>query len=252
MVLHVFNNYAILFVYFNKEYAKLKKENNVISVKLNDSDKEVLNALRVVVEGIARFFGKNCEVALHSLEDIRHSIIEIANGHVTGRNIGSPLTDFAMELLKKADFTGKDVTDNYYTRLEDGRILRSVTMLIKNNEGKPIGLLCINVDLSAPLIEVISEFLSHDGRFPPERTVEHFSSNVEDLIHTTLQVVTDDVNNRSGIPLSDRGKVIVAELYTRGIFNIKGALDLVAKEIGVSRYTVYNYIREAKMEIREP
>jgi predicted transcriptional regulator YheO len=229
----------------------LKKE-SVTSVKLNNSDKEVLNALRVVVEGIAKSFGKNCEVALHSLEDIRHSIIEIANGHVTGRNIGSPLTDFAIELLKKADSMGKDVTDSYYTRLEDGRILRSVTTLFRNSEGKPIGLLCINFDLSVPLIDVISEFLSHDGRFPPERTIEHFSSNMDDLIYNTLQVVTDDVNNRSGIPLSDRGKVIVAELYTRGIFNIKGALDLVAKEIGVSRYTVYNYIREAKMETREP
>jgi predicted transcriptional regulator YheO len=238
-------------VYFTRGKYKLKKENSVTAVKLSNSDKEVLNSLRVVVEGIARFFGKNCEVALHSLEDIRHSIIDIANGHVTGRNIGSPLTDFAMELLKKADSTGKDVTDSYYTRLEDGRILRSVTMIIRNIEGKPIGLMCINVDLSVPLIDVITEFLSYDGKFPPERTVEHFSSNVEDLIHTTLQVVTDDVNGRSGIPLSERGKVIVAELYTRGIFNIKGALDLVAKEIGVSRYTVYNYIREAKMEIRE-
>jgi hypothetical protein len=38
----------------------------------------------------------------------------------------------------------------------------------------------------------------------------------------------------------------VAELYGMGVFDIKDATHLVAREMGVSVYTVYNYVREAR------
>jgi len=38
----------------------------------------------------------------------------------------------------------------------------------------------------------------------------------------------------------------VAELYRRGIFKVTGAIDIAAKTMGISRYTLYNYIREAR------
>jgi len=53
------------------------------------------------------------------------------------------------------------------------------------------------------------------------------------------------------LPPSEKNKLIIQELYKKGLFNVRGAIDLAAKEIGVSRYTVYNYIREAKVEIGE-
>jgi predicted transcriptional regulator YheO len=37
---------------------------------------------------------------------------------------------------------------------------------------------------------------------------------------------------------------VVHDLERRGIFLIKGAVDEVARLLGVSRYTVYNYRKE--------
>lgn len=222
------------------------KRDNHPAIKMSSTDKGIVHALETIVEGVAKSFGKNCEVVLHSLEDIRNSVIKIENGHITGRKIGSPLTDFAVELLKEAESSGKDVTDIYYSKLDDGRVLKSVTILIRNAEGKPIGMLCINIDLSAPFVDVLREFLPSNAELANGKTLEHFPTSTRELIHNMLGTVMVDVNLRSEIPVPEKGRAIVAELYKKGIFNVKGALDLVAKEIGVSRYTVYNYIREAK------
>jgi len=43
-------------------------------------------------------FGKKCEVILHDFIIPKHSIVEIGNGHVTGRKIGNPITDFALSI----------------------------------------------------------------------------------------------------------------------------------------------------------
>jgi len=234
-----------------KRNTKLEKRTYNNAVKLNKRDKAIFHALEPIVEGIAEAFGSNCEVVLHSLEDTSRSVVKIVNGRVTGRKVGSPLTDFAAAILKKADSLEKDVVGSYYSKLDAGRQLKSVTMLIRNTQGKPIGFMCINIDLSAPLSDFLKEFLPIGGESSPEAVIEHFPLSMEDLIIRSLQLVMTDVNNRRGLSPSEKNKVTVLELYKRGIFNVRGAIDLVAKEIGVSRYTVYNYIREAKIETRE-
>lgn len=45
----------------------------------------------VVVEGISALIGEHCEIVLHSLEDLEHSAICIANGHNTNTKWGRRL-----------------------------------------------------------------------------------------------------------------------------------------------------------------
>lgn len=216
-------------------------------MRLNKEDREILRALEVVVEGISLAFGNNCETVLHSLEDTSHSIVKIVNGHVTGRKVGSPLTDFGIEILKKADALDKDVIGSYYSKLDDGRPLKSVTMIIRNTQGKPIGFMCINIDLSIPLLNFLKEFLPKTDE-SSNNIAEHFPLGMKDLISSILEKVMNNINIQREISFSEKNKMIVLELYKRGVFNVKGVIDLVAKELGISRYTVYNYLREAKSE----
>jgi len=218
---------------------------------LDRNDKAILDALGAVVEGVAEVFGSNCEVVLHSLEDISHSVIKIENGHVTGREVGSPLTDFGVDILKKADSLERDVVGSYYSKLDDGRLLRSITILIRNTKSELIGFMCINIDLSVPFTKLLSELAPTDVEASSEKVVEHFPSSVKDLVSRALETAMMDVNNRKGISPSEKSKLVVLGLYKRGIFNVRGAIDLVAKEMGVSRYTVYNYIREARVKAGE-
>jgi len=211
----------------------------------DENNKAIFNNLKNVVDCVAQVFGSNCEVVLHSLKDPGHSVIKIANGQITGRKVGSPLTDFSIELLKKAKSSGKDVIRNYFNKLDDGTLLKSSDVVIKNDRGDPIGLLCINIDLSVPLYDFVREFTAKGRKFS-EEAVERFPSHPNELVDRMLEVATTRINSNEEISASDKNKEIVIELYKSGIFDIRGAIDIIAKAIGVSRYTVYNYIREAK------
>ena len=213
-----------------------------------DREKEIVfHDLEAFVEFVAQAIGNNCEVVLHSLEDLGHAVVKIANGHVTGRSVGSPMTDFGMEILKEADSLGKNIFGSYYSELGDGTRLKSTSMLVRNTQGTPIAMLCINIDLSVPLLDFMRGLLPEKGEFPDE-IVEHFPLTLDELVERTLERVMAHVNSQRYMSPSDKNKEIVTELYKRGMFKVAGVIDIVAKKMGISRYTVYNYIREAKMD----
>ena len=234
-----------------KENTKLLKSTYHKGARISKTDRAIFHSLKTVVEGIAEAFGTNCEVVLHSLEDPAHSCIKIENGYITGRKVGSPLTDFAVEILEKADSLASDVIGSYYGRTGDGRPLKSVTMLIRSTSGKLIGFMCINIDLSVPLLDFLKGFLPTGVEFSLENVVERFPSTVDDLLSKTVEAVMTGVSNRREVSPSEKNKMIVSELQKRGIFNMRGAVDIVAKEMGISRYTVYNYIRDARVKREE-
>ena len=68
-----------------------------------DEDHAIINSYKAVVDGISALIGEHCEIVLHSLEDIEHSAICIANGHNTNRQVGSPITDLALRSLRNME-----------------------------------------------------------------------------------------------------------------------------------------------------
>jgi predicted transcriptional regulator YheO len=207
-------------------------------------DKHLLDSLKPVVDGIAAFMGENCEVTLHSLEHLDASVIHIANGHITGRGVGSPITDLGMKILRESTGAGKDFTDCYYSKTADGKTLRSITIMIRNPAGKPVGMLCINLNMEASLLSWINTLAIPQTE--NSKTPENFVANLDDLIKMTLRETIDAINRHKDIPNHEKNKTIVCELIKKGLFDIRGAIDIVARELSVSRYTIYNYIREHK------
>ena len=49
------------------------------------NNRKTIEAYIPMVKFIAAVCGPRCEVALHDLDDINHSIVAIENGHITGR-----------------------------------------------------------------------------------------------------------------------------------------------------------------------
>ncbi|PUF26991.1 hypothetical protein DAX92_26745 [Salmonella enterica subsp. enterica] len=75
-----------------------------------ESDKRILESWRSVAGMLGRLLGKQCEAVLHSLEDLQHSVIFIVNGNITGRGIGSPITNTALSMLQRIQEENTDVT----------------------------------------------------------------------------------------------------------------------------------------------
>ena len=61
-----------------------------------------------LTEFLGRALGPDYEVALHDLTDDHCSIIAIANNHVSGREVGAPLTNVGLKVLKDKSYEQTD------------------------------------------------------------------------------------------------------------------------------------------------
>ncbi|MFO7850762.1 MAG: PAS domain-containing protein [Spirochaetia bacterium] len=213
---------------------------------MRTEDRRILQSAVTLAEGISRQFGTFCEVLVHSLEDPENSIIAIYNGHVTGREEGGPMTDFALSLLDKRELK-EEVFGPYYSSTSEGKRLKSTTTVLKNEFGEVIGFLCINMDISASADEFLREMMPDTGGV--QTVTEHYPLTAKDLVDNAFKSALDGVHGRTGISSTQKNKIVVEDLYRRGIFHVKNGVDLVADLLGVSRYTIYNYIREVKQSI---
>ncbi|ABR48472.1 YheO domain protein [Alkaliphilus metalliredigens QYMF] len=206
----------------------------------------ILQGMIPLVEGIAKTLGKNCEVVLHEIKDNEKSIVAITNGHVTGRSVGSPMLDVGIQAIRK----GNDADNilNYRNKSSDGKTLKSSTMFCKNEKGIIIGCLCINIDISEFMIaqRVLEELTFTDIKGEPNLG-DTTTNNVNDV----LTAIVSETLELSGKPVAYMNKEekvnIVKKLDDQGAFLIKGAIDYVAKILCVSRYTIYNYLDEIRV-----
>lgn len=188
--------------------------------------------------------GSHCEIVLHSLQDLKCSAIRIANGEHTGRQIGSPITDLALRMLH--DMTGADssVSKCYFTRAKSGVLMKSVTIAIRNRDHRVIGLLCINMNLDVPFSQIMSTFIPPET--PEVNSPVNFASSVDDLVAQTLEFTIEEVNADRSVSNNAKNRQIVLNLYEKGIFDIKDAINQVADRLNISKHTVYLYIRQFK------
>lgn len=210
------------------------------------TDFDILKSYEAVVDGLAMLIGAHCEIVLHSLQDLKCSAIRIANGEHTGRKIGSPITDLALRMLH--DMTGADssVSKCYFTRAKSGVLMKSVTIAIRNRDHRVIGLLCINMNLDVPFSQIMSTFMPPETQDQEVPSSVNFASSVEDLVMQTLEFTIEEVNVDRNVSNNAKNRQIVLNLYEKGIFDIKDAINQVADRLNISKHTVYLYIRQFK------
>lgn len=197
-----------------------------------------------IADGIVQTFGKYCEVAVHDLRNPETSLIYVA-GSITHRQKGAPITNIVLENIRQYGQDSKDII-GYKNVTRDGHILKSSTIFIRDHAGKIIGCLCINYDITELLIHKAHlEELAIFGETPQTgNESELFASDITEV----LDAMINQVINNIGIPVTLMQKEdkiqVVRGLDLKGVFMIKGAVDKVAVMLGVSRYTIYNYLEE--------
>lgn len=208
----------------------------------------ILKSMIPLVEGIANTFGKNCEVILHDIRYPQSSIIAIANGHITGRTVGSPMSEYGLAALRRGQFDKPTV--NYSKKTKDGKVLKSSSLFIKDENGKLIGFLCINYDISELMIarNIINDLsnIVDDNDFAQD-SEESYGSTVNEMLSSIVNKTLDSVGKPVAFISKEEKVNIVQLLDEKGVFLIKGAIDYVAKVLCVSRYTIYNYLDEIRI-----
>ncbi|SFM14677.1 helix-turn-helix transcriptional regulator [Pelosinus propionicus] len=204
-----------------------------------------------LVKFLGKCLGDNAEIVLHDLTDNEHSIIAIENSHVTDRTIGAPITMFALNKLKEMEHTDQSSILNYKGTSRKGVPLRSSSFIIRDTQDRPIGMLCINIDISDYIraeetlkkLSFIPEL--HTIKKPLHDLHENFPNSVSDLVSDAIKEVLGDETITPSKRLSIAEKIkIVDHLSKKGLFLVKGAISEVATQLATSEVTIYRYINK--------
>ncbi len=194
-----------------------------------------------VALGLSEFFGDAIEVVVHDFANPHRSIRAIY-GNLTGPRVGGP----APERLRRRLADGRDL-HNYPAQTKDGRPLKASTVFLRDGRGAVIGALSVNYDLTETLL--IQSSLERFSRRTPVEAAEDVvpigENGVGGQVEQAFGEAADAVGRPAPLMNRDQKVRVVRDLDRRGIFLIKGAVDEVARLLGVSRYTVYNYRKEA-------
>ena len=202
--------------------------------------------LSQLAKGIAQQFGPNCEVVVHDLDsnDPNSSIVAIENGHVTGRKVGDGPSHVVLEALRSGR---ENLTDHlsYLTRTKDGKILKSSTIYVRDDDGEAIGIFAINYDITLMLAmeENLKQFTATDQ---DQREPERISRNVGDLLDELIEQSVKIVGKPVALMTKEDKVKAIQFLNETGAFLITKSGDKVCRFFGISKYTLYSYIDEAK------
>lgn len=199
-----------------------------------------------MAKGIAGQFGPNCEVVIHDLRgtDTEHSIIAIENGHVTGRSIGDGPSHIVLESLREDPSMIEDRI-SYLTKTPDGKVLKSTTLYIRDDDGKAIGLVGINFDISM-MLAVDDSIRAFTGREQSGAEPEAISRNVADLLDELLEHSVRIVGKPTAMMTKEDKIRAIRFLDDSGAFLITRSGPKVCQYFGISTYTLYSYLDEIR------
>jgi predicted transcriptional regulator YheO len=208
------------------------------------SKKRLFENLTRLATGLVEIFGPNCEAVVHDFAKLPNSLI-FMSGNVTGRSLGAPLTDFVLRELKRK---GDEIEDAhaYRTITQEGRILKSSTIFIRDDKGHVVGAMCVNFDMTdflsaSALLGNFTSFQKNNGE-----GAEFFARSLNESIEAFMnEAITRAGKHPSAMNLKERLDLL-RHLDSQGAFLLKGAVEEVSAMLGVSRYTIYNYLKKTR------
>ncbi len=205
---------------------------------------QTLEFLIQIAKAVATQFGQDCEVVIHDVlgQELDSSLVHIENGKVSGRKIGDGCSAIVIETL------GQNPTEDklsYLTKTEDGRVLKSSTSYIRNQEGKIHYIFAINYDitrLTAMEYALHSLISTIEDNKQPVTITHEVNGLLDQLIEQTVALIGTPVAMMSK---DDKIKAI-EYLNKAGAFLITRSGDKVSTFFGISKFTLYSYIDAGK------
>lgn len=195
----------------------------------------------------------NTEIVLYSLDNIKSSIIAIHNGHISGRKIGDPLSNFAISKMKDKGKDGPPYYLNYLGLSKDNTPLRSSSYFILDKSGIPRGVLTINIDVTK--YQKAAELLNQLAFLPGVENIAGDNSDVDRLQSTPKDLIMDiiyDVTGNKEIETTrltmDEKLEVVKRLNLENFFLMKGAVSQIASVLDTSEASIYRYLSKVNRE----
>lgn len=217
-------------------------------------DRELKRQYTLVVDFLGHILGPDYEVALHELTDDSNEIVAIANGALTGRHLGSPLSNEMLAYVAAHLYETRDHVLGFETVTESGKKMRSNTMFIKGRGGELAGLLCINFDASryeelsrrvmdlcggmlTPVAESGTRLIAGDESHSPvyPTSISGATASIVAQVISACPVPVERLTQEEKMEIMDT-------LNRKGVFLLKGSVSYVAKALHSSEASIYRYL----------
>lgn len=213
--------------------------------------KQIFNTLKQLADLVTNMFGDNCEVVIHDLTTEKMQLVHIT-GKVTKRKIGAPVTDVVTKYFL---LDGNKVQDRhcFMTLTDDGRELKSSTSYIRNSKGEVIYAFCVNFNTTDHhnAIQMLKAFVNKTatvgaGTDKMDAGPEKRSFSINHTADSFFEQSVVEIGKRPASMNTDEKIRLVKILEKKGAFQIKGMVGQVALRLGVSNFTIYNYLKKIR------
>ena len=201
---------------------------------MNTPTATLSNAISLA-DAIPHLMGDRVEVVVHDLST--ETIAHIANAY-SQRKLGDPSN------MQEIDFRPSDTVIGPYEKVNwDGSVIRSISVVMRNNQGGAEFVLCINhdqADLQNLQQMVWALMPSRPSEDQPEALFQndwHERLNIFVSDWCAQQGVRADALNRTS-----RRELLMA-LEASGALSERNAASYVGRLLGVSRATIYNDLK---------
>jgi predicted transcriptional regulator YheO len=191
---------------------------------------------------IYTMFSPLVDVVIHDYRKPNRGIKVIFGGSLTGRQKGDPLTELGIRRLR-----GKLISDNllgYSSITASGNKMKSSSIAIRDTHGALVGSLCVNFSVTflEEAQEVFRVLTSCQG--DAQQIHERYRSRARgDEVADALRLALRRIGIQARHLKTPQRKVIVQELAQQGLVSQRGAVTTIARELGITRPTVYRYLR---------
>lgn len=189
-----------------------------------------------IAEGISLLLYPHAEVVLH---DLKTRCIAAIFNNMSKRQVGDE------SLIEEWESSSPFPTlfPLYFKTNWDGRKMKSLSVTLRDSQGHPTHLLCINLDLSKweEMHRYILEFIQPvNNEIKPEVLFK-------DDWREKINVYVTDYLKKEGLTLKtltkEKKRELIHSLYEKGAFQAKHAATYIADVLDISRATIYNYLR---------
>lgn len=188
-------------------------------------------------EAVSKLLHPFAEVVIH---DLAKDQIEAIYNPLSRREAGDS------SYLDRMDFdTSKAVIGPYPKTNWDGRPMKSISVVLRNKNGKADGFLCINVDTSAfeSANQLLQLFLKSDAQVEEEAERLFTDDHYEKINLYVQRYCREHQVSVSALSREDKRDIILS-LEADGAFKGRNSAVYVGRVLGVSRATVYNYLKD--------
>ncbi|WP_044872023.1 transcriptional regulator [Pseudomonas sp. LFM046] len=200
-----------------------------------------LDNYRAIADAIATLFFPHAEVVLH---DLRTQKIDYIANNISKRCVGD---DAALEDMLSEEVDERNIGP--YEKLNwDGQKIRSVSTVLRDGQGAPLAVLCINLNISMfeAAKAALDLFLSSSKLIPQPDALfrDDWQERINTFLHNWLR------QRQLGLNLltRDHKRELVLALHAEGAFKGKSAANYVANVLNMGRATVYKHLKELKEE----